>query len=377
MRKLIRDRNLHDIAAAIRTKNGSNGTYKPREMADAIRALPSPSTLISKTITQNGSYSPQSENADGFSSVTVNVGRNLVRKDITRNGSFSAASDHVDGFSSVSVDVPNSYNTMDEGKVVSGGSLSSQTSRTITQNGTFDTTRNNQVTVNVSDDTTLVSKTITANGTYHPADDNADGYSSVSVAVPNSTLSSTDEGKVVVNGALMPQTSLSVTQNGTYDTTDKNSIVVNVDSRNTLDPTGLSMTQYTVTSESSMSVTALDNSISIAYMGGVMIGCMIQLDSIILPQVNQIRYHIEVGTSSYDDNGSERRPFFGVRAQRCNSGWVSSGSSNWLAVNIYNSRVAYSGDEVLDLSNISCSGYLYFGGHGCTAAFSNLEFVYA
>jgi hypothetical protein len=37
-----------------------------------------------------------------------------------------------------------------------------------------------------------------------------------------------DEGKVVQNGALMPQTSLNLGANGTYDTTAKNSVVVNV-----------------------------------------------------------------------------------------------------------------------------------------------------
>jgi hypothetical protein len=187
-RKLVQETNLQNIAAAIRAKNGGSSTYKPGEMADAIRALPSAGTLVPKAITENGSYSPQSENADGYSSVTVNVGRYLGDKSITRNGSFRAADDHVDGYSSVSVSVPNSYSALDEGKVVSGGALNAQTSRTVTQNGTFDTTRNNQVTVNVSgggtaESPTLVPLTITQNGTYSPVNDNADGYSSVTVEV--------------------------------------------------------------------------------------------------------------------------------------------------------------------------------------------------
>ena len=73
----------------------------------------------------------------------------------------------------------------------------------------------------------LVSKSITANGTYDPADDNADGYSSVSVDVPN-TYTAADEGKVVSNGELVAQTSSSVTQNGTVDTTLISSLLVNV-----------------------------------------------------------------------------------------------------------------------------------------------------
>jgi hypothetical protein len=37
-----------------------------------------------------------------------------------------------------------------------------------------------------------------------------------------------DEGKVVVNGALVEQTSVTKTVNGTYDTTTYNEVVVNV-----------------------------------------------------------------------------------------------------------------------------------------------------
>ena len=62
------------------------------------------------------------------------------------------------------------------------------TQKTITQNGTYIPPSNydgfDLVTVNVeggSGDTVLVSKNITANGNYSPVDDNADGYSSVSV----------------------------------------------------------------------------------------------------------------------------------------------------------------------------------------------------
>lgn len=74
----------------------------------------------------------------------------------------------------------------DNGKVVQNGALVGQTQRTITDNGTYDTTTNNEVVVSVSGGSyaTLVSKTITENGTYDPADDEADGYSEVVVNVP-------------------------------------------------------------------------------------------------------------------------------------------------------------------------------------------------
>ncbi len=104
----------------------------------------------------------------------------------------------------------------------------------------------------------LGTKNITANGTYEAEDDSLDGYSEVTVAVPASavdsgtksitangnnqdvvgyaavnvnvpnTYSAGDEGKVVSNGALVAQTSDTVTANDTYDTTLINSLTVNV-----------------------------------------------------------------------------------------------------------------------------------------------------
>jgi hypothetical protein len=98
-------------------------------------------------------------------------------KNINANGTHDTTANN-----SVVVDVPNSYVAADEGKVVSGGALVAQTSRNVTVNGTYDTTENNEVVVNVSGGT-LIQKTITQNGTYNASDDDADGYSSVTVNV--------------------------------------------------------------------------------------------------------------------------------------------------------------------------------------------------
>lgn len=119
----------------------------------------------------------------------------LIEKTITTNGEYSAVDDEADGYSSVSVDVANSYTASDEGKVVSSGELVAQTSTTATANGTIDTTTNNEVVVNV----------------------------------PNSYTAG-DEGKVVDNGQLIAQTSATFTENATYDTTLVNSVTVNVPS---------------------------------------------------------------------------------------------------------------------------------------------------
>lgn len=78
---------------------------------------------------------------------------------------------------------------------------------------------------------TLVSKRITYNGNFDPARDNADGYSSVSVNVPNS-YSESDEDKIVANGMLIEQTPMEseITENGLYITIGCSSVVVNVPS---------------------------------------------------------------------------------------------------------------------------------------------------
>ena len=70
-------------------------------------------------------------------------------------------------------------------------------------------------------------KTITANGTYPARDDGVDAWSSVTANVPN-TYTASDEGKVVDNGMLTAQTSLGITENGTYNTTTRNLVTVNV-----------------------------------------------------------------------------------------------------------------------------------------------------
>lgn len=72
---LITEQYLTDIADAIREKKESEETYNPSEMADAIESIQTgePATLITKSITENGTYSASSDNADGYSSVTVNV----------------------------------------------------------------------------------------------------------------------------------------------------------------------------------------------------------------------------------------------------------------------------------------------------------------
>ena len=78
------------------------------------------------------------------------IDANLGEKTITENGRYLASSDDLDGYSAVDVNVSQSFTQEDEGKVVSNGSLVSQSSATYTENDTYDTTTVNSVTVNVS-----------------------------------------------------------------------------------------------------------------------------------------------------------------------------------------------------------------------------------
>lgn len=192
---IVTESSLENIAGAIRSKLGTQATYKPAQMAGAISQIHGDPVLEVLNVNANGTYTPSS-GKDGFSRAVVNVpnsyssgdegkvvsGGALVAQSsqsITQNGTYNTTLKN-----QAIVNVPNSYSASDEGKVVSNGALVAQSSQTITDNGTYDTTLKNQVTVNVSGSASvLVPKTITQNGTYNPASDNADGYSQVIVNV--------------------------------------------------------------------------------------------------------------------------------------------------------------------------------------------------
>ena len=208
---------------------------------------------------------------DGLQQVIVNVPNSYEEKDegkvvsngklipqtstlITKNGAYNTTINN-----KVIVTTENIYGNSDEGKVIKNGKLINQTSYSIDENGTYDTTEYNevvvgientinlqnktttingeilpdegydglsQVTVAVEGGATLQTKTINENGIVEP-DNGYDGFSKVTVNVPNS-YEEEDDGKVLSNGELIPQTSVLITQNGTYDTTIRKTAKVNV-----------------------------------------------------------------------------------------------------------------------------------------------------
>lgn len=117
----VLDANLKAVANAIRTKGGTSAQLAfPAGFVSAVQAIPTgvtPTGTKQISITQNG--------------VTTEDVTNYASAQITAN-------------------VPNTYSAADEGKVVDDGALVAQTSRNIDTNGTYDTTTNNEVVVNVS-----------------------------------------------------------------------------------------------------------------------------------------------------------------------------------------------------------------------------------
>ena len=232
MDKIYPEEHIQAIANAIRRKNGKSVNYLTSEMAGAIDQLVSyPEPTGTQTITENGIVDVKDK---AYADVNVQASATLISKTIIANGEYDAEDDEADGYSDVTVNVPNSYSESDEGKVVSSGALVAQTSTTKTANGTYDTTENNEVVVNVPQPSgninitdmqstdvsayataqvvdsdlvagnikkdvdilgvvgtyegsgggsTLITKTITQNGIYNAEDDNADGFSSVTVNV--------------------------------------------------------------------------------------------------------------------------------------------------------------------------------------------------
>lgn len=232
----------------------SNGSFNVTNYEDVEVNVPIPEnnpTLIAKQITENGNYAASADDADGYSSIEVNVQPTLQEKTVTPSTSEQVihADAGNDGLSEVTVEaVP-----IEEKTVTSNGEVTPSVgkflskvivdipsptteektvtptkstqevvasnadylrkvtvepipdeyiipsgSETITENGTHDISGKEQVIVNVpSEEPTLTEKTITANGTYKASSDGADGFSKVIVKVPAGatayTVSSVDE----------------------------------------------------------------------------------------------------------------------------------------------------------------------------------------
>ena len=105
----VTDTQLSSIANAIRTKGGTSASLVfPSGFVSAVENIPT-GVLISKTISQNGSYRATDDNADGYSDVIVNVSGGsspiLISKSISQNGTYNPSDDNADAYSQVVVNV--------------------------------------------------------------------------------------------------------------------------------------------------------------------------------------------------------------------------------------------------------------------------------
>ena len=205
---------LDAISEAINEKTGGTGDYKPSQMPRAIRNIKACtlSTADDGKVVQGGQL----------------VGQSTIR--ITQNGTYDTTTKSE---ALVTVSGGMEFEMSDVGKVVvsgdSGYELAGQTTLNVSENGTYDTTSKNVTVVDIQvTPPALDTKSITENGTYDASSDNLDGYSQVTVNVAGASIDAADEGKVVINGSLVSQVPMSISANGTYDTTGNNSVSVAV-----------------------------------------------------------------------------------------------------------------------------------------------------
>lgn len=96
----VSDTDLTSVANAIRTKGSTSADLTfPDGFVSAIGNIPTGggSTLITKSITANGTYNASSDNADGYSSVTVAVPSKLV------TGSFTPQASEANSVKNISI----------------------------------------------------------------------------------------------------------------------------------------------------------------------------------------------------------------------------------------------------------------------------------
>ena len=136
---------------------------------------------------------------------TMLTDNSLINKIITTNGTYLAETDNVDGFSSVTINVPSS------GGITPTGTLN------ITTNGTHDVTNYASASVSVTPNLQSKSTTPTTSSQTISPDSGYDGLSGVTVgAIPSQYI--------------VPTGSLNITTNNTYDVTNYASAVVNIPS---------------------------------------------------------------------------------------------------------------------------------------------------
>ena len=150
-KKMVRDVKVAPIPSQYIIPEGTlevtqNGQQSVREYENVNVNVPAPTGEKTINVSQNGTTTEDVANY-ATAKVVTNVPASAVdsgTKNINANGTHNVV-----GYASANVNVPNTYAAGDEGKVVSNGALVSQSSQTVTENGTYDTTLKNEVVVDV------------------------------------------------------------------------------------------------------------------------------------------------------------------------------------------------------------------------------------
>lgn len=119
------DKNYYDIADAIREKSGSESLYKPREMAEAILAIPTGGTVNNQNKSVTPSESQQSVTYDsgytGLETVTIGaISGTYVGSQVPRNDSSDIESS---AGSSLTITAPSGYYDSDATYTATNGTL--------------------------------------------------------------------------------------------------------------------------------------------------------------------------------------------------------------------------------------------------------------